>query len=105
VPDAAPTTLEILRFRVPPGRADDFVARNERLWTPALREMPGFLGRSIVRGEEDPDEVTILVRWRDRADMDAFPRERMAELDRRMADLVVEKRRWFGAVVTPEAPP
>jgi uncharacterized protein (TIGR03792 family) len=86
-------TVELLRFRVEPSRADDFVARNERLWTPALRARDGFLRRELLRSARG-DEIVILVYWRDRAALEAFPRQLLESLEGQMADLVLGQEQW-----------
>jgi uncharacterized protein (TIGR03792 family) len=86
--DPGSMTVEILHFHVQPGLRDEFIQRNEELWTPALRDQPGFLGREILTCDDRPDEVVIVIRWRARADLEAFPREKQGRLEARMADLV-----------------
>lgn len=81
-------TVEILRFLVQPGRRDEFIDRNERVWTPALRERNGFVRREILLADDRPDEVVIVIYWRDRASLEAFPTGHEARLGREMADLV-----------------
>lgn len=94
-------TLEILTFRVAPGRAREFVRRNEEVWTPALRDRPGFVRREVVLGQGDEDEVVILVYWSSRRDMENFPADKLEELEAEMADLVVEQQQWVGELVVP----
>jgi uncharacterized protein (TIGR03792 family) len=82
--------VEILRFGVHPERAGEFVARNEEVWTPALRARPGFLRREIMIGP-GRDEIVILVWWRDREALESFPRGELEALERRMEDLVLRR--------------
>jgi uncharacterized protein (TIGR03792 family) len=93
-------TVELLRFRVEPERADAFVTRNEEIWTRALRDQPGFLRREILIGSER-DEIVILVYWRDREALEAFPPEKLARLEARMRDLVVHQEQWVFERVLP----
>jgi uncharacterized protein (TIGR03792 family) len=80
--------VELLHFVVAPGRRDDFIARNEELWTPALRQQPGFLGREILVNVDRPDEVVIVIHWRTLADLETFPAGQQEKLEARMADVV-----------------
>jgi uncharacterized protein (TIGR03792 family) len=80
--------IEILHFVVEPGRLDEFIDRNEQVWTPALRGQQGFLRREVLVSDDRADEVVILVYWTKRAALEAFPKERQARLEARMADLI-----------------
>jgi uncharacterized protein (TIGR03792 family) len=98
-------TVELLRFRVPPGRATEFVDRNEEVWTPALREQEGFLRRTILRSSDHSDVLMIAVCWRDRSDMEAFPDATQRRLEREMQDLVLEQEQWiYELVLSDESP-
>jgi uncharacterized protein (TIGR03792 family) len=94
-------TVEILRFEVPTGRADEFVRRNEEVWTPALRQSPGFIGREILRAAAHADEIVIIVRWRSREDLERFPAALERDLSSRMADLVVHQEQHIYECVLP----
>lgn len=79
--------VELLRFHVQEEEVGRFILRNEAIWTPALRDRPGFIRREILRDPDRPEEIMILVHWRSRADLEAFPDELEAQLDARMGDL------------------
>lgn len=99
-------TVELLRFRVPSGRSDEFVHRNEEIWTPALRDQEGFLRRAILRSSEDTDVLLIAVCWRERSDMEAFPDARQRQLEAEMQDLVLEQDQWiYELVLSNDLPP
>ena len=65
---------EYLRFRVEAGRAADFQAHNRR-WGDALARQDGYLDQDIRRHAEEAETWLVVVRWRDRAAMLAFPDE------------------------------
>lgn len=91
---------ELLRFTIVRGGVEAFIRRNEEVWTPALRDRPGFIDRTIVRDVQHPERVAILVRWSDREAMEAFPADEHRRLDARMADLVMDAvREVFTPVV------
>lgn len=73
--------MEYLRFRVRPEQAGAFLAHNRR-WLDALRRRPGFLAQRTFRHDTDPDVWLVLVEWRDKAALVAFPDELQRELDR-----------------------
>lgn len=84
---------ELLRFTIVRGGVDAFIRRNEEVWTPALRDRPGFIDRTIMRDVQHPQRVAILVRWGDREAMDRFPADENRRLDARMSDLVMDSAR------------
>lgn len=71
---------EHLRFRVEPGRATDFQAHNHR-WSAALARQDGWLGQEVLRHADKAETWLVVVRWRDRAAMLAFPDEVQRALD------------------------
>lgn len=79
--------IELLRFRMRPEERAEFVSRNERVWTGALRESPGYVRHQVLLDRDQPEEVVVLVHWRSAADLQSFPSELERELSRRMGDL------------------
>ena len=71
---------EHLRFRVVPDQAEAFKDHNRR-WRAALACQDGFLGQETHRHADEPQTWLVIVRWRDRAAMEAFPDEVQEELD------------------------
>jgi quinol monooxygenase YgiN len=63
---------EHLRFRVVPEHTAAFQAHNRR-WRAALARQVGFLGQETHRHADRPEVWLVVVRWRDRAAMEAFP--------------------------------
>ncbi|MFB8793438.1 MAG: TIGR03792 family protein [Microcoleus sp.] len=37
--------IEWLKFQVPPEKWEEFIQRDEEVWTAGLRSVPGFLGK------------------------------------------------------------
>ena len=68
------------RLRVAPEHVAAFQAHNHR-WRAALEGQDGFLGQETHRHADDPDLWLVVVRWRDRAALEAFPDAVQQELD------------------------
>ncbi len=79
--------IELLRIRCHPGRREEFLARDAEIWTPALARHEGFIAKEVWSSLEDPDLVTIVVRWASMGKWEAFPMLLCCELDERMADV------------------
>jgi uncharacterized protein (TIGR03792 family) len=67
--------IEWLKFRVSPELREKFIQMEEELWTPMLRQCPGFLGKEIWINPEVPEEVAIVIRWQTYQDWKAVPKE------------------------------
>ncbi len=78
---------KIVRLR--PGLEERFLARDAAVWTRALARLPGFVDKQVWRRRERPGELTLVIRWRDRASWRAVP-------DRLLADLEARCRRQVG---------
>ena len=71
---------EHLRFRVASDHIEAFLAHNRR-WRAALVRQDGFLGQETYRHADEAKPWLVIVRWRDRAAMEAFPDTVQEELD------------------------
>ncbi len=85
----SPVTIEHLCFRVPPGGQQAFILQDERVWGPALRQQPGFLGKEVWLDAEDPHLIHLIIRWASRADWKTFPPDQVEALDRQMQPFYV----------------
>jgi heme-degrading monooxygenase HmoA len=71
---------EYLRFRVAPDQAAAFQDHNRR-WREELSRMEGYIDQTTLRHAEEPETWLVIVRWRDRAAMEAFPDDVQERLD------------------------
>lgn len=74
--------VEWQRVKVRPEQRERWVEKDAEIWTPALREREGFLGKEVWLGE-DASEVVLVIRWRSREDWEGMPAERIQELEER----------------------
>ncbi|MEM8714831.1 MAG: TIGR03792 family protein [Cyanobacteria bacterium P01_G01_bin.4] len=79
-----PVVVEWLEFRVPLEEQAEFLAKDEQIWTAALRQQSGFLHKSIWTSPDRPEFVTLAIYWASREDWFAFPEALIDELDRQM---------------------
>lgn len=84
--------VELLQVTVRPEQCDAFVSRNVAAWGAALSERPGFIRQETLARQDRPDEVIVLVYWRSRDDMDAFPEGEKRRLDSLMSDMVLRQQ-------------
>ncbi|TAG65911.1 MAG: TIGR03792 family protein [Oscillatoriales cyanobacterium] len=86
--------IEWLRFKVPREKWEQFILRDEEVWTAGLKSFPGYLGKEVwVDAVEN--EVLMLIRWETREQWNSVPQSTIDELDAKMGDLqmpIVESR-------------
>jgi uncharacterized protein (TIGR03792 family) len=70
--------IEYLNFDVPLAAQPAFIAQDAAIWTPALARSPGFLGKEVWRQADELTRITLVIRWRARADWDAVDRGLLA---------------------------
>jgi uncharacterized protein (TIGR03792 family) len=79
--------IELLRIQTAPGRREEFLLADAAVWTPALSRHDGFLSKQVWISHDDPDRVTLVIRWASLAQWKSFPAALLAELDARMDGL------------------
>lgn len=79
--------IELLRIQCRPARRADFLVKDAEIWTPALARHSGFIAKEVWPSLDDPDQVTIIVRWASLAEWKSFPLQLCCELDVRMEDV------------------
>jgi uncharacterized protein (TIGR03792 family) len=88
--------IEWLRFQLPPEKLEQFILRDEEVWTAGLRSFPGFLGKEIL---VDPvqNEVVMLIRWETKELWKSVPQSTINELDAQMGEFqmpIAESREY-----------
>ena len=80
--------IEWLKFKVPQEKWEQFIQRDQEVWTAGLKSWDGFLGKEIW---VDPveNEVVMLIRWETREKWKAVPQSTIDELDAKMGDLQI----------------
>ena len=88
--------IEWLRFKVPPEKWEEFILRDEEVWTAGLRSFSGYLGKEVwVDAVEN--EVVMLIRWETKEHWKSVPQSTIDELDSKMGDLrfaIAESREY-----------
>jgi len=88
--------IEWLRFKVPPEKWEQFILRDQEVWTTGLKSFPGYLGKEVwVDAVEN--EVVMLIRWETKEQWKSVPQSIIDELDAKMGDLqmpIAESREY-----------
>ncbi|MEG5033938.1 TIGR03792 family protein [Microcoleus sp. AT3-D2] len=80
--------IEWLKFKVSQEKWEQFIQRDQEVWTAGLKNWDGFLGKEIW---VDPveNEVVMLIRWETREKWKSVPQSTIDELDAQMGDLQI----------------
>lgn len=73
--------IEMLQIRVPVTDQARYIAADAAIWTPALAQNAGFLGKEIWSPQDDPDTLHLVIRWASRAAWHAVPQDLLARTD------------------------
>jgi uncharacterized protein (TIGR03792 family) len=74
----ADMVIEWLKIKVDPDYRERYIATDDQVWTPALRQYPGFIDKTTWLNPDDASEVVLVIRWASREQWKAIP---TAELD------------------------
>ena len=55
-------TTELIRYRIPAGQEDEFLDSYHKAAT-FLERSPECLGYEVLRGEEEPENFAVIIRW------------------------------------------
>jgi uncharacterized protein (TIGR03792 family) len=58
--------IELLKFRIAPEHREKYIQRDAEIWTAALVNYPGFLGKELWINPDNPDELVMVIRWETR---------------------------------------
>ncbi len=82
--------VELLKFKVIPGKQDLFIQQDKAVWTKALSAYPGFVSKQVWLNPTEPTEVNIVIHWRTREQWKAIPQGEIdaitQEFDQAFAD-------------------
>lgn len=65
--------IEWLKFKVDPDLRDLYLEKDAEIWTPALKQYPGFIDKFTWLDPAQDAEVVFVIRWETRAQWKAIP--------------------------------
>lgn len=65
--------IEWLMFRMAPGNRERFIDKDTEIWTAALSQYSGFVGKEIWIDPDRADQVVTVIRWSTREAWKAIP--------------------------------
>jgi uncharacterized protein (TIGR03792 family) len=67
--------IEWLKFEVDPELREQFVQKDDEIWTRALSQYPGFLSKEVWISPDNLSEVILVARWASFEQWQAIPKE------------------------------
>ncbi|MDJ0599411.1 MAG: TIGR03792 family protein [Crocosphaera sp.] len=77
--------VELLKFKVSPESRNIFIQLDHEIWTPALEQCSGFLGKEVWISPNSPQEITLVIRWETRQQWKRIPQEILEETEQKFA--------------------
>lgn len=92
--------IEWLKVNVAPELREQYIQKDEEIWTAALAQYPGFLSKEVWISPDRPEEVILVIRWESFEQWDAVPPDVLerveAEFNEALGDVyeIVESSRY-----------
>lgn len=73
--------IELLKFKVEPQFQEEYLRQDAAIWTRALAQCPGFLGKEVWLNPKEPTEVIIVIRWATKQQWKSLPLELLHKIE------------------------
>ena len=77
--------IEWLKFKVPSEFRENFIQKDEQIWTKKLAKYPGFLGKEVWINPQVADEVIIVIHWNTRENWQSVPPKILVEIEKQFS--------------------
>jgi uncharacterized protein (TIGR03792 family) len=74
--------IEWLKAKVAPELREKYIQLDAEVWTAAIAQAPGYLGKEVWINPDDETEIIMIIRWASREQWKSFPLDKLAELER-----------------------
>lgn len=64
---------------------EQYIQKDAEIWTTALAQYPGFLGKEVWINPEAPAEVVLVIRWANREAWKSVPADMLEQTEKRFA--------------------
>jgi len=77
--------IEWLKIQVDPALREEFVQKDNEIWTKQLSQQSGYLSKEVWIDPIHTDIVVLVIRWTTREAWKTVPAETLAETEKRFA--------------------
>ncbi|MGI0490287.1 TIGR03792 family protein [Alkalinema pantanalense CENA528] len=74
--------IEWLRVKVPIELRERYIEQDAAIWTAALANCAGFMGKQVWTNPQDPTEIVMVLQWASRDQWKVIPADWLESLDR-----------------------
>ncbi|WP_068819022.1 TIGR03792 family protein [Phormidesmis priestleyi] len=74
--------IEWLKVKVPPELREQYIQKDDEIWTPLLSNYSGFAGKEVWINPQDPTEIVMVIHWESQDGWKSIPAETLEETDR-----------------------
>ncbi|NJN12908.1 MAG: TIGR03792 family protein [Richelia sp. RM2_1_2] len=75
--------MELLKFKIAPEYREQYIQRDAEIWTAALANYPGFIGKELWINPNDSTELVMVIRWKTRKQWKSIPSEEIDAITQR----------------------
>jgi uncharacterized protein (TIGR03792 family) len=79
--------IEWLRFQVPAELREAFIKKDQEVWTSAVRQVRGYLGKEVWIDPVNSD-IVLVIRWETVEAWQSVPQSEIERLNKLMGDLI-----------------
>lgn len=80
--------IEWLKIRVPPEQREEYIRRDDEIWTAALSRYPGFLGKEVWINPVDSTEVVLVIHWASKEAWKSITEEELQQIEQQFAQAI-----------------
>ena len=80
--------IEWLKFRVDSKSREQFIQKDEAIWTAFLATYPGFLGKEVWIEPKAPERVIFTIRWQTREQWKSIPAKDLADIEQKFSAIM-----------------
>lgn len=73
--------IEWLKIRVDADLREHYIRKDDEIWTAALAQYPGFLGKQIWLDPNDETLLIIVIHWESKDAWKAIPAEKLEQVE------------------------
>lgn len=82
--------IEWLKVKVPPEKQEHYVQKDAEIWSAALSQYPGYIGKEVWVNPQDETELVMVIYWESKAAWKAVPASVLEATDRRFTQAMGE---------------
>ena len=84
--------IEWLTFKVDSRSREQFIQKDETIWTATLAAYPGFLGKEVWIEPDSPSRVIFTIRWQTREQWKSIPMEDLVATEKKFARAMAQMK-------------